>query len=83
MYARFYFNAWKAKPRIWSLDQGTQATEKEVRNIDIRGCNLRTGTDPTVQPGDKLRPRVWFETDDAQNITIGLDEIAYVVGPGS
>lgn len=83
MYVRFYFNAWKHAPRVWSLDMGTPGTEKEIRNIDIRGCHVRTGCDPTVPPGDQTRPRVWFETDDMQRIIIGPDEIAHVIGPGS
>lgn len=82
MRVRFYFNRWADAPRIWSLDLGTQETEKNVRNIDVRGCTLRTGCDPTVQPGDKTRPKVWLETDDVQKIIIGPDEIAHVIGPG-
>ncbi len=80
MRIRFYFNAWAERPLVWSYDLGGMETEVKVANIDARGLDVRTGCDPTVPPGDKTRPRVWFESDDMQGVTVDATGVAHVVG---
>ena len=40
MIYRVYFNSRADFPLVWSIDDGTQATERLVRQIEIHGCTI-------------------------------------------
>ncbi len=58
---RIYYNRTAEYPLIWSIDQGTQETEINVKAIKLHRCNLTTGGDPTAPRVSKDVPCVWFE----------------------
>jgi hypothetical protein len=67
---RIYFNRWNDAPLIWSVDEGSQATERIVREVRFDNVSgvTRTG------PGDNVRsPTAWIEVEGRLSIA---DEIA-------
>ena len=57
---RIYFNRWNDAPLIWSVDEGTQATERIVREVRLENVTgvTRSG------PGDNVKsPTVWIEVE--------------------
>jgi hypothetical protein len=57
---RIYFNRWADAPLIWSVDEGTQATERNVRGVRFDNVSGRTCSGP----GDNVKsPTVWIEVE--------------------
>lgn len=71
---RIYFNKKADFPLVWSVDEGTQATERIVRKVVTR--NVRTFTDSG--PGDNINsPTVWISVEDG-HLQI-IDDVAYIM----
>jgi hypothetical protein len=72
---RIYFNRWRDAPLIWSVDEGTQATERNVREVRFDGVTGRTNTGP----GDNYHsPTVWIEVEARLEIS---GEVAILRAP--
>lgn len=58
---RIYFNSHAEAPLIWSLDFGTQETERKLSKITFVQVSGAVEEDPDVPQGDTEHPRVWIE----------------------
>jgi hypothetical protein len=74
---RIYFNRWNDKPLIWSVDEGTQASERIVREVRFENVCGRTHSGP----GDNVKsPTVWIEVE--AELTIA-DDVAMFRPPAA
>lgn len=70
---RQYFNRKSDWPLIWSVDEGTQATEKIVKRVITRGVRTYTETGP----GDNQNsPTAWIVIEGGRLQII--EDIAYI-----
>ncbi len=71
---RIYFNRHSDFPLVWSVDQGDQSTEINVKRVVTRG--VRTYTDGGV--GDNVNsPTVWIVVEGG-NLQV-IEDIAYIM----
>ncbi len=71
-----YFNRANDFPQVWSVDQGSHASEINVQRIVLRVLPVTSGYDPTATYPE---PKAWFEVDGALRIEDG----AAVIEPTS
>lgn len=72
MMYRVYFNRHADAPLVWSVDEGTQETEINVRRVVLRGIYGRT----VYGVGDNTdSPSVWLEIQGKLEV---IDSIAYI-----
>ena len=58
---RLYFNRCEDFPQIWSVDEGTIATEVNVIGFVLRGCGARDGRVEDFGAIDAARePKAWL-----------------------
>lgn len=75
MIYRVYFNRWAEAPLIWSVDCGSQESERTVREVILKGVSGRTRSGA----GDNVQsPTVWLEVDGQMEIT---GDVATIRGP--
>lgn len=73
---RLYYNRHSAAPCLWSIDYGTQESERTLRTVRWEGISGKTGVDLSVPVGDVDHPRVWIEF---RNVILHLtDDEAYI-----
>jgi len=65
---RVYFNAKEAFPYVWSIDQGTPATEIKVKEVHFHDIQGVTRYDHKVRRGSITQPRAWIECINAELI---------------
>jgi len=71
---RVYFNRWQDAPNVWSVDDGTQATERTVREVRLHNVSART----RFGPGDNQKsPTVWIEVQGELVVSNG---VAWLLG---
>lgn len=73
---RVYFNRLNEAPQVWSVDEGTQASEINVSTVSLVRCNAvtRADLDETV---NRDRPKVWFEVVGELQV---VDGVAVITG---
>ncbi|HYX83236.1 MAG TPA: hypothetical protein VE714_12630 [Gemmatimonadales bacterium] len=70
---RVYFNRASDAPQVWSVDEGTQATEITVIGIRLEGADAITRVLPPDTPVDPDRaPRAWLEVRGKLQIRAGV-----------
>ncbi len=61
---RLYFNRCEDFPQIWSIDEGTVATEINVCGFELSGCVAGSGRTPEFAAVDSARePKAWLAVD--------------------
>lgn len=65
---RFYFNRHAEAPQVWSVDEGDQTTEVNVKQVVcyVKATSHYNGT--KVNPDS---PSAWFEVENARLSIIG------------
>lgn len=66
---RVYFNRLEGFPQIWSLDEGSPASEICVCNIVVDGPICKTKDSMTAD--SKFSPKAWFEIEGILTISEG------------
>jgi hypothetical protein len=71
MLYRVYFNKIEEAPQIWSVDEGTTASEINVRGVDIR---ITQGAAITYQnlAAEPPEPKAWIEVEGLLTIANGF-----------
>lgn len=72
---RLYFNCRDSAPYVWSVDEGTQATEQIVRDVIANGCPMQTRALPPAKAAlvdPKVSPIVWLEIRGTLRIDDGI-----------
>jgi hypothetical protein len=67
---RAYYNVAADAPFVWSVDEGTTATERRVRAIVIDGAVAVSRYD--LSRDNVANPRAWFEIEGTLEVTAGL-----------
>lgn len=57
---RVYFNRWNEAPQVWSIDEGDQASEINVRAVSMHHCDMESKTNP-AETDIENKPKAWFE----------------------
>jgi hypothetical protein len=57
---RVYFNRSSEQPTVWSIDEGTQATEVNVKAVRLHRCNADTHWDPSIKVNPDT-PCAWLD----------------------
>ncbi len=57
---RCYYNRASEAPQVWSIDEGTQASEINVSKVVLLGCDVTTGCDLSETDVDN-KPKAWIE----------------------
>jgi hypothetical protein len=73
---RMYFNRANDFPQVWSVDQGSHASEINVQAIHLYALPLVTGYNPDAEYPE---PKAWFEVDG----TLRIEDGAAVIEPTS
>ena len=61
---RLYFNRCEDFPQIWSIDEGTVATEVNVIGFEMVGCLARSDRAEDFAALDSVRePKAWLAVD--------------------
>lgn len=55
---RFYFNKSNEAPQIWSVDEGSHASEFNVQRVMLHGVNAESNSDLTREYPE---PKAWLE----------------------
>lgn len=63
---RVYFNRRNEAPQVWSVDEGTQATETNVIDWKLHRCNADSHYDPAIKNTDPDHPTAWFTVPHAK-----------------
>lgn len=73
---RLFFNAHEEFPLIWSIDEGSIASEHKIARVDF-GISLRgrTGYNPQAPQGE---PKAWIEFENCEVLFYAQDS-AYIV----
>lgn len=58
---RVYYNRRSDYPFIWSVDEGTQETEQNVKSVEFHDVSAMTNGDLTVPRSSTETPCVWFD----------------------
>lgn len=72
---RIYFNRRNEAPQIWSVDEGSQASEINVSEVRIIGCIARTCAD-LEETVNRDRPKGWIEVEGQLRVIGGVAEIS-------
>lgn len=76
---RVYYNRTADEPWLWSVDEGTQESERQVTGVRMHGCDTRERVDLSVVTTDKERPRAWMEVD-ANLMRVDCEGVAHFFG---
>lgn len=68
---RVYFNRLNEAPQVWSVDEGTQASEVNVIAVSLVNCAAMTTCDLN-ETVNHDRPKAWFEVIGELHIVDGV-----------
>lgn len=68
---RVYFNRLNEAPQVWSVDEGTQASEINVSAVSLVNCDAETKVD-LAETVNRDRPKAWIEVRGELRITNGV-----------
>ena len=72
---RMYFNRSNDYPQVWSVDQGSHASEVNVQHIKLQGAlSAFSCYDPNAEYPE---PKAWLEVDG----TLRIEDGAAVIDP--
>ncbi len=71
---RVYFNRANEAPQVWSVDEGTQASEINVSAVLIVSCSVRTAVDLN-ETVNRDRPKAWLEVQGFLTVNGGVATI--------
>lgn len=75
---RVYFNRLNEAPQVWSVDEGTQASEINVTAVQIVDCYAETKVD-LDETVNRDRPKAWLEVHGHLRMESG---VAVITGAG-
>lgn len=73
---RVYFNRLNEAPQVWSVDDGTQASEINVTAVSLVNCNAVTRCN-LGETDTENKPKAWFEVVGELRI---VDGVAVITG---
>lgn len=69
---RVYFNRHREAPQVWSVDEGSQDSEINVREVRLLGVDAKTCYSPIRPADDDLSPRCWFQVQGHLRVEGGV-----------
>lgn len=73
---RVYFNRLNEAPQVWSVDEGTQASEINVSAVSLVNCNAITRCN-LAETDTENKPKAWFEVIGDLSV---VDGVAVITG---